>query len=115
MAEYLSRQGHAVFVSSHAEVRKYVEEYGTEEYAIVFPAESLETDYLNRLNERYRMTGLEKDKKAYEFMKNSYHNSISELSKECSSITDKNLFKGAIEINQIEYDLSEILRSQFRP
>lgn len=79
MAEYLSRQGHKVFVSSHAEVRKHVEEHGTEEYAIVFPAESLESDWLNRLHERYQMTGLEKDKKAYEFMKNSYHNSVSEL------------------------------------
>lgn len=80
IAEHLSQQGYIVFVSSHEVVRKQLE--NTEETVVVaYPSLELKNEWIEKLEERYQKSGLEKDYKALMNAKDRYEENIKELSK----------------------------------
>ena len=100
IAEHLSQQGKNVFVSSHEVVRKQLEQ--TKERVIVIcPDISLKEQWINKLQERYNYTQLEKDYKALMNAKEIYTENIKE-------IIDNNFEK--IIINNINYNLEELIK-----
>ena len=61
----LSRQGHVVFTASHKCIRDYLKDrQGSEVVLIVAPSVDLKDLWLEKLRNRYKETGLEKDKLA---------------------------------------------------
>lgn len=109
IAEHLSKQGYTVFVSSHPEVRKYLEKHSTEKYIVIFPNTHLKDDWLKRLYQRYENTGLDKDLRAYKYMEKNYLNSVEELISECRNADNRNNYSGTIIINKIDYGLLDLL------
>lgn len=100
IAEHLSQQGKNVFVSSHEVVRKQLEQ--TKERVIVIcPDISLKEQWINKLQERYNYTQLEKDYKALMNAKERYTENITE-------IIGNNFEK--IIINNINYNLEELIK-----
>jgi hypothetical protein len=95
----LSRQGYAVFVSSHGQVCQFLTG-SVVDIKIVHPALSLKEEWLKRLRNRYRETGLDKDYRAYERAMNNYENDIKAL---------MNYGFDRIEINSMDYDLCALL------
>ena len=61
----LSRQGHVVFTASHKCIRDYLKEHqGSEVVLIVAPSVDMKDLWLEKLRNRYKETGFEKDKLA---------------------------------------------------
>lgn len=78
IAEHLSQQGYVVFVSSHEVVRKQL--LATSEPVVVaYPALELKSMWIDKLENRYSDTGLEKDYKALMNAKDRYEENIHEL------------------------------------
>jgi heat shock protein HspQ len=78
IAEHLSQQGYIVFTSSHEVVRKQLA--GSREVVVVvYPSLNLKDMWLDKLENRYRETGLEKDYKALMNAKDRYEENIQEL------------------------------------
>ena len=76
----LSEQGYFVFVSSHNEVRKYLEKNQDRCLVMeIFPNERLEPDWIERALNRYNKTKEEKDKRAYEHIQKNYSSSIQSM------------------------------------
>lgn len=101
IAEHLSKQGKNVFVSSHEVVRKRLQN-STEKIIVIYPCINLKNEWLNKLEERYNNTKLEKDYKALITAKERYNENIIELS-------NNNFLK--IEIDNINYDLQLLLEN----
>ena len=100
IAEHLSQQGKNVFVSSHEVVRKQLEQ--TKERVIVIcPDISLKEQWINKLQERYNYTQLEKDYKALMNAKERYTEKIKEII--------DNKFEKII-INNINDNLEELIK-----
>lgn len=78
IAEHLSRQGYIVFTSSHEVVRKQLEN-SREVVVVVYPSLELKNMWIDKLENRYRDTGLEKDYKALMNAKDRYEENIQEL------------------------------------
>ncbi len=81
IAVHLSQQGYTVFTSSHEVVRKQLLEYNEKVFAC-YPVKELKDRWIERLEERYHKTGLEKDYKALTNAKDKYLENIAELEKE---------------------------------
>lgn len=78
IAEHLSQQGYIVFTSSHEVVRKQL--VGSREpVVVVYPAPELKNMWIDKLENRYRETGLEKDYKALMNAKDRYDENVHEL------------------------------------
>lgn len=76
----LSEQGYFVFVSSHNEVRKYLEKNQDRCLIMeIFPNERLEPDWIERALNRYNKTKEEKDRRAYEHIQKNYSSSIQSM------------------------------------
>jgi hypothetical protein len=100
IAEHLSKQGYIVFTSSHEVVRKQLE--GSREVVVVaFPSLNLKDMWIDKLDNRYRDTGLEKDYKALMNAKDRYEDNIRELA--------NSNFAYKLMLNKIDYDLEASL------
>ena len=102
IAVHLSEQGYVVFTSSHEVVRNYLKEISSEPVVIVHPALELKDDWINKLEERYNQTKLDKDYKALMNAKDRYSENISELMN--SGLCTK-------EIDSMDYSLQEIVEN----
>lgn len=78
IAEHLSQQGYIVFTSSHEVVRKQLE-WSREVVVVAYPGLNLKDMWIDKLENRYRDTGLEKDYKALMNAKERYEENIKEL------------------------------------
>ena len=78
MAEHLSRQGYTVFMSSHKAVREYLKA-STERVYCCAPTIGLKDAWIEKLKQRYELTGQEKDKKAYLNAKQCYEENIKDI------------------------------------
>lgn len=99
MAIWLSQQGYVVFTSSHKEVREMLKDCG--EYCIaIVPAQELEEEWIEKLRDRYRESGLEKDGNAYLNAVSRYQDNIAEIKED---IADTFI------IDSMDYDLQSIV------
>lgn len=78
IAEHLSKQGYIVFTSSHEVVRKQLEN-SREVVVLVYPAKELRNLWIDKLENRYRESGSEKDYKALMNALVSFDENIKEL------------------------------------
>lgn len=99
IAEHLSQQGFTVFVSSHAAVREELKRV-KEKVVVIYPSLYLRDEWITRLYDRYMITNLEKDRKAYLNAVDCYEQNIKDLSE--SSFT-------TYEIKSMDYRLIDIL------
>lgn len=100
IAEHLSRQGYIVFTSSHEVVRKQLEK-SKEVVVLVYPSLALKDMWIDKLQERYRSTGLDKDYKALMNAMIMYDSNIREL--------DNSKFNYKIALKDVNYDLEASL------
>ena len=100
IAEHLSQQGYIVFTSSHEVVRNQLKD-SKEVVVLVYPSLELKNMWIDKLENRYRSTGLEKDYKALMNAKDRFDDNIRELA------DDKFNFK--IELSNVDYDLEASL------
>lgn len=100
IAEHLSQQGYIVFTSSHEVVRKQLE-YSKEVVVVVYPSLNLKNLWIDKLENRYRETGLEKDYKALMNAKDRYDDNIRELA--------NSNFNFKIMLSKADYDLEASL------
>lgn len=108
VANELCAEGFIVCVSSHAEVRKaLVEQYAQYQNLIVliYPSVCLYYDWIIKLEDRYNNTGLEKDARALNYMRNNYLNAIQEM----ESCNDQYPIFDKIIIKNINYNLANLL------
>ena len=101
IAEHLSEQGYIVFVSSHEVVRQYLVENSRELVVLVYPSALLKSAWIDKLEQRYAKSGLEKDYKALMNIKYSYIENIRELQESC--------IEYKLEINKLSYDSESML------
>ena len=107
VAEHLSAQGYTVFVSCHAEVRKYLALHTTEKFCAIFPDPKIKDDWLKRLEDRYNNSKSDKDLRAWEHAKNSFDNDIQTLINECWYSNE--YYNNVVFIDDINYDLQELI------
>jgi ABC-type proline/glycine betaine transport system ATPase subunit len=104
----LSSQGYIVFLSSHDVVRKYFieENIDTKEQIIVIvPSFELKDQWIEKLEQRYNYSQLDKDYRAYMNAKDRYIENIYEL---CE---DGKFLDGNLIIEDIDYDLELLIQS----
>ena len=100
-AEFLSRQGYIVFVSSHKPVREYLT--GRKEKTIIIcPDKELKEEWISKLENRYNNTLKDKDFRAWKNALQMFDENISDL---------LNCGFPVITINSMQYDLKSLIRS----
>lgn len=99
IAKDLSEQGKNVFLSSHKEVRKYLNDQNIE-FITIYPALELKDKWIEKLENRYKLFPTDKNLRAFNYAKEHYEENIKDLFKE----------KFVIEIIDINYDLEKILK-----
>ena len=85
VADNLSKQGKTVLISSHKEVREYMNKNKIS-FTAIFPSLGNKEVWLERLRERYKLTNLEKDKRALERAEQHYESDIADLMNEKNKI-----------------------------
>ena len=95
IADHLSNQGYDVFISSHKNVREYLNECNID-FCCIFPALSLKEEWIKRLSDRYQVNKSDKNFKALKNAEEMFEENIKDLSNE----------KMWIEIKNIDYDLN---------
>lgn len=76
----LSRQGHVVFTASHKCIRDYLKEHrGSEVVLIVAPSVDLKDQWLEKLRNRFKETGLLKDSLALLNAEDCFDENIKEM------------------------------------
>lgn len=98
-AEWLSKQGYVVFVSSHEGVIKRLA-WSEERFVLIFPNADLKEEWIERLENRYYDTLSEKDKKAYEHAKSVF---VFDIAKLINSNCER------FAIGNMDYNLQEII------
>ncbi len=98
MAIELSRQGYVVFVSSHEEVRRYLQWYSGICVAIV-PSPKLENDWIKKLKERAEQSESLKDERAYIRALACYQEDIVDIMHDCDTKI----------IKTMDYNLKQII------
>lgn len=111
VAENLSMQGYNVFTSSHSSVIKEFIENDIH-IVIIAPSISIKDDWISRLKTRYRLSRLEKDKRAYERALNRFDRDIECL--QLLFLQSSSNVCNFIEIQSINYDLKNILDSYIK-
>lgn len=107
IAEFLSKNGSIVFISSHKDVRDYIVKMRTDELvACVFPSERIREQWIKKLEDRYMNSGLDKDYRAFIRARDNYDDDIRELYSD-DSIPYKWI------ITNINYNLEEELEKLF--
>lgn len=100
IAEWLSRQGYTVFVSSHKEVRGYLNECCKEPFFAVVPSESLKDEWTDKLLKRYEQFPTDKNYRAYRNAVDRFTENIREI---------KNDVEDVREIRSMNYELGKII------
>lgn len=101
IAEHLSQQKYVVFTSSHEVVINFLKENSKEIIVAVVPDPELKNRWIQKLEERYNKTHLDKDYKALKNAEDRYAENIKE-------IVDSNI--PTIILKDTIYDLDKILR-----
>jgi hypothetical protein len=104
MAEWLSKQGYIVFVSSHEEVRDYLNKHCKEPFCAIVPSLSLKDWWLKKLHSRYNDTKSMKDAQAY-------YRAINWFTEDVTAIKDD--IQITEEITTTDYDLAHIVDSLY--
>lgn len=102
----LSKQGYIVFVSSHTQVKEFLDLHAVEDTYAIFPALWLKEDWIKKLENRYKETGSEKDEKALEHAKTFYDRDISCFMGEAHPL---GWFHDFYIIENMDYDLAEVV------
>lgn len=100
IAIHLSKQGKNVFVSSHEVVRRTLEA-SDEKVVVVYPSMALRDEWIKKLEDRYNLTGLDKDYKALMNAKDRYEENILELQ-------DNDFIH--LQLDSIDYNLLEEIK-----
>ena len=100
IAEWLSRQGYTVFVSSHEEVRGYLNECCKEPFCAVVPSEILKDEWTDKLLKRYEQFPTDKNYRAYRNAVDRFTENIREI---------KNDVEDVREIGSMTYELDKII------
>ena len=80
LAEFLSKNGSIVFISSHKAVRDYITNMHTNEHvACIFPSKRIKEQWIKKLEDRYMNSGLDKDYRAFIRARDHYDDDIREL------------------------------------
>jgi len=113
MAIHLSQQGYTVFTSSHAVVRECLRNHPDiywdctprvpELLAVCYPALELKEPWIQKLEERYNRTHLDKDYKAWRNAAEMYDENIKDLMSEKSPVIH-------IKIDNMNYCLRDLLK-----
>ena len=101
IAKHLSAQGYTVFVSSHKVVRDELKATNAEDVAVCFPNINIKEQWIERLRDRHKRTGLDKDWRALLNAEQNYMSSIFELYDEAT----KNGWETLI-VGTTNYDLN---------
>lgn len=107
IAEYLSKQGYRVFVSSHADVRRTLKEDDCGEQVVCcVPALHLKDLWIERLKTRYESDPMksEKNYKAYMNAVDRYEDNVKEIAASGFPV---------VTLESMEYDLDEQIRRQY--
>lgn len=88
IAEHLSKQGYLVFMSSHKVVREELNKRNVE-FIVITPCLELKEKWIERLQNRYNDSKIEKDYKALANAQNCYEENIKDLLKEDKKIVIK--------------------------
>ena len=107
LANNLSKQHFIVFISSHKEVREELKKNSNEIILTVCPSEELRDEWVQKLKDRYYLTNLEKDYKAYKNAENAYYTNTKDVQKDAQEY--KNLKSHLCLIDNINYELVDVL------
>jgi len=97
----LSRQGYDVFVSSHKEVRQLLRE-SFQHIVGIYPNEDLKDQWVEKLEQRYKETQIDKDYRAWMHAKDRYLEDIQGIRADV---------KHKIEIQTMQYNLDELIQA----
>ena len=100
VAEWLSKQGYIVFVSSHKEVRDYLNEFCEEPFCAVVPSEDLKDEWIDKLKKRYEQFPTDKNYRAYMNAVDRYTKNIREIKKDVKDVR---------EITSMNYKLDKLI------
>lgn len=100
IAEWLSKQGYIVFVSSHKEVRDYLNEYCKEPFCAVVPSESLKDEWVEKLKKRFEQFPTGKNYRAYMNAVDRFRQNVREI---------KSDVKDVREITSMSYELDKLI------
>lgn len=98
IAKHLSDQGKTVFISSHKIVRDELNKRNIT-FGVICPSPIIKDEWLERLENRFNQTHLEKDFKAWQNAVKMFDENISDL------LSEKHTFQ----IEVIDYDLYKII------
>ena len=107
LAEFLSKNGSIVFISSHKAVREYISKMRTNELVTcVFPSKRVREQWIKKLEDRYTNSGLYKDYRAFIRARDHYDDDIRDL------YSDDGIHYKWV-ITDINYDLEEEIEKLF--
>lgn len=114
VAMHLSSQGYIVFVSSHAEVRKFLGFHNPDcsHYCAIYPYKKVKEDWLKKLKDRYLDSNSDKDLRAYEFAVNNYDQSTYDMWYE--SQYGEEYYKAVKIIEDINYNLEDLVKELYK-
>lgn len=107
VAEYLSKQGYIVFVSSHLIVTTYLLIHTKEVFCIIYPSLDLKDRWILRLKNRFLMNHSDKNLRAVERATEFYEQDILNIID--LWLTKNALFHRIYEIKSMSYNLSDIV------
>ena len=99
IAMHLASQGHVVFVSSHKEVRDYLNSVPLPHNVYLMccvPSPELKDEWIKKLHDRFESSNLEKDYKAWKNAEDRYLDNIQEI---------RNSFDIVCELDSMDYEL----------
>ena len=100
IAEHLSQQGYIVFVSSHEVVRNQLKN-STEDVKCCVPSPELKDAWVQKLQERYCMSQLDKDYKAFMNAKDRFTENVHEIIESGYDV---------ILITRMDYNLEKLIK-----
>lgn len=106
IAEWLSRQGYTVFVSSHKEVRDYLNEFCEEPFCAVVPSEDIKDEWIERLRERHKRLPTDKNYRAYMNAVDRFTENVREIKKDVADVR---------EIDSMTYELDKLIEKADTP
>lgn len=114
VAEHLSKQGYIVFVSSHADVVRYLSKVDLEAVAIVYPSIKLRDQWVEKLRQRFDDSGLEKDYLAWVRSIEHYEDDVRALMEVPYTKYGDRFICGRVELDSMDYDLKERIKPLIR-
>lgn len=106
IAEWLSKQGYTVFVSSHKEVRDYLNEFCEEPFCAVVPSEAIKDEWIERLRERHKRLPTDKNYRAYMNAVDRFTENVREIKKDIADVR---------EIDSMTYELDKLIEKADTP